>query len=560
MRRYHEKTVESTILENNKKRIFLFLAGFALFWLVGGLVRGDMGDLTVYSRHWFVDLGYKTLAAFFRRSLGLPVGSGFGYVFSLIASIFYLVCGVRLYTAPSTYDSDDFSTDTGHGIIPRGAHFICCYCFLPLVSFVMVDWDYFAVVNDTRTLAAIGFAIFLLYLLVSLILFFKEPEDVCRMKWLTRFLSSFALMLGVSGISRFVWELGLAKFVFLPSFAVGWMNRLAAGPDISLWYVLLLFLVMAVLVVICIFCAFQLGKRALPVIVSAFGPLALCFFAMKFYGGHADTGLDYRALTQWVLILVMSVIWGAMSEEKVLPIVLCTMGLATALLALFRAAGLFYAPVDRLLEQYSEKAAPLQDAAWAWGSELIPVQVVLMLVVFAVTIVAMLLTSVPYCIQKKPMIIPKGLLRLLSQMFCAGIVLRFMGQDWVFVSITSYILIAVPLTGLMASLIGALLCRDLRSVFWILYAVVTTAVVAIPFLLYAYVIGFILIGIFVALNTIGMVIACCQALPSIARGAMQKEMLDELGAIDSAVEAGDLTLMQGASLASSMLDAYTPLL
>ena len=191
---------------------------------------------------------------------------------------------------------------------------------------------------------------------------------------------------------------------------------------------------------------------------------------------------------------------------------------------------------------------------------LIPQTSIFIVVVFVATIVAMYLTFIPLYIQKKPMLIPKGILRLLCLLFHGSVVLRFMGQDWVFIGATSYILIAVSLTGLLAGLIGALICLDFRTLFWIFYAVITTAIIAIPYMLFAYVIGFALIGLLASINTIGMVNAYCKAAPKIAKDALRKEMLDSLGSVDSAIESGELTLAQGMTVASAIVDAYTPLL
>ncbi len=548
--------------DNGYGLLWTFLIVFAAMVVLGSLLREKVDVMNFGRGTFLLNIFYGRAADIFSRALGMPIAGGFGRLITLAAAVFYLFLGVKMYNVDCDEGLSDFA-DPPQSMLSRGIHFVCAYAYLARLSYLVLDGEFFRMVYNAEGTSRTALGMFAVYLFIALH-DMADPEDSDKRKYVYRFFSSFAIMLGVTGLARVLWDYNLAKTVILPAGFNRMFANIAAKAvptfaSTALWVLILLAVVCAVIAF-----GYLLGKHAYAITFSIVGSVLLIYCGYTHYARFGEAGVEIRALSHWILSFVMIFTWLKAENGKKVPILLGATGLYCSLSTLVYAFRNFYEPYNNVVAALDVKIIPKQEQALAFITRFIKEDVAASMVAFLI-IAALLIAS--YMLLGKlgrdkgngvRSFIPPKVFTTASMLTLGGLVLRFMHAQekaQFFVKPVGYVASMVGIILLLGTLVFALALRNPRTIAQCIYMLLTTSMFAYIFVLFAFQFGMIVIALLLCANFIGMAKALKHAAPSL-KDLNKKELMQNFDAIDVAYESGAINSYEAFRAYSAALSIY----
>lgn len=527
---------------NLKPRMIIFLIGFVVCMVIGSILRGPVEPLnyvTDKNIFWILrdvrTICFDGLGQFLGRAVGLPVASAAGRTFTLISSAFFFLMSVSLYGAYSGAEIADFGEEPETGT-SRTIHFIASYPYLASLAYIMMDRKFGGMGRSNPGYNTVIMLLFLVTMVASLY-DHSDDETPAKQKYAARWLSSFGVMLSAAGFGRLIMDSGLAAALHGPTVAWSVIAPIAQNLSVSLGDLARILLVLAIPSAVLAFCAsFLMDDRNTHLSFSIASFVLLVGGGLIFYAMRGTGGAELRSIATWILLLFGVVIWTMAAVRRKILVLVASLGVLFSGSFLCVAVRLLRAPFDAAVAALRLELQPLQNRALGLLTQIIPNEFLgLILLLVACLLVSMLL-GLPVSASKR---IPKLFrfpLDRTKMVYFAAVVLMFMESDHEIFRGIAFILLLLSLVGMFAMLGVAFAVRKTRAVIAVLYTILCMALMTIPFALFAVQFAWIIFGVIIALNLIGMAKAAKGAFSE--KDQQQAAHANASAAIHDAVMAG----------------------
>ena len=495
---------------NIKLRMIIFVIGFVACIVIGGIMRGPLEAITklgaegnisgqgsMFTR--IVALAYEKTAFVLGMAVGLPIASDAGRIFTLISSLFFLVMSVSMYTANSGTEIADFGDAPETGI-SRAIHFAASFGCLSSVAFIMMDVKYLGMVRSNRGYNAVMLLFFVIAAIAS-IFNYSDDEAPVKHKVMARWLSSIGFTLGAAGLGRVIFDSGLMDKLHGPTLAWSALSTLTdkLTPDWSgLIGIALIIGVPAFVAYLCGACMLNSKNCNIPVSMAVFAVYVMG--ALFFYSNRGTNGMELRSVAVWVLLLAAAFVWAIVAERRRILVLISSLILPFAV-SFVKVGFSFSRPTfDAAIEALRPEMAPLQEKATAFVLQYIPNEFAAMILLLIAALLISFLLSLPVRFSKK---LPGAFRMVLEReqlLFGAGVVLCFMETVNTIFRTAAYIILLLSAVSFFILFFLSIVARKPRCTLAVLYIAACTALVAIPFALFAVQFAWIVFALFTALN------------------------------------------------------------
>ena len=495
---------------NLKPRMIIFLIGFVVCTVIGSILRGPVASPDYVSDRnifWILrdvrTFCFDGLGQFLGRAVGLPVASAAGRMFTLISSAFFFLMSVSLYGAYSGTEMADFGEEPETGI-SRTIHFIASYPYLASLAYIMMDSKFGGMGRSNRGYNTVILLLFLFTMVASLFNH-SDDEPPVKQKYAARWLASFGVMLSAAGFGRLIMDSGLSAALHGPAVAWSVIAPIAQNLTADLGSLARILLLLGIPSAVLAFCiTFLMDDRNTHLSFSIASFVLLVGGGLIFYAMRGTDGAELRSVATWILLLFGAVIWTMTAVRRKILVLVASLGVLFSGSFLCVGARLLRAPFDTAIAALRLELQPLQDRALGLLTQFVPNEFLGLILLLAACLLISLLLGLPVSASKR---IPKLFrfpLDRTKMVYFAAVVLMFMESDHEIFRGIAFILLLLSLVGMFAMLGVAIAVRKARAVIAMLYTLLCMALMTVPFALFAVQFAWIIFGVIIALNFIGM--------------------------------------------------------
>lgn len=503
------------MLQNRKylKLPLIFLAGFILCLVICRFTAGQLQKYTTTDLSKIYLFLYVNLPCAIGRFIGLQEWSLWGHIYTLSASLFYLVMAGLFYNYPTQEEFSDYANgESADSMVRRGFHYGCSFLLFQMICLPTVEID--CGLDFVRDPGFSCFAAPVLFLLFTGIEFACSKTPAQKWKSIYRLLASICMTFGVAGIAGKIFDAGESSLV-LPIAIRQLLIRFADICGTSIWGSAAMFLIMgacAVLLALSVRMVLFPAKDLNPSIVTSGAHVLLLFgfyYLTTYFNDDWYTGvINTKTMLYWVYILAIAIVWTLWCIRKswrhAAVMGVGTVGFFTMLPACLDSLRAFSGGISHNLDRLSSLGQPIESKVMALVAKIQPGHwtfVAFLILLILVVLVLFKLLYAPLFPDKDKEYALFGhpsLVMICSLVFLLGYAVSCLSHTlWQYnwVTLVGYYLCAIAVMAGIACLSACLFARYTTGTRFFLSGIVSTLIWAVLLSLFTQLISAVVAGL-----------------------------------------------------------------